>query len=326
VSISLSWKNPNSIFDKIVIYRHTAAFELPAEATLVAEITNGAESYVDPVTSGDYYYRVGSYVAGTVMLSNMVFKSSSEAWSPKSLFINGRKGYFFDFRDRSQMFKNYYGQSPDVDGKVRMVRDLSGNNNHMRIPTVSFQNSVLSGLYNLIEDNGLKMSSLIGGLGMNENSVTGTNGKGLFVSAAIKTPSSTGGINNGYDMSRQVFTSWVSGTGADFVLGYADGTFSIYLEPNIVSSPYVRASSPTPVNTKIVVSAETNVAGTKLYLDGVLKGQSPSYTANPRLDGLGAYNTTSSYGGTIYAAVAIFDELTTQEKTNLENWMASLVE
>lgn len=36
----------------------------------------------------------GSYVAGTVMLSNMVFKSSSEAWSPKSLFINGRKGYF----------------------------------------------------------------------------------------------------------------------------------------------------------------------------------------------------------------------------------------
>lgn len=324
MSISLSWKNPNSIFDKIVIYRHTAAFELPAEATLVAEITNGAESYVDPVASGDYYYRVGSYVAGTVMLSNMVFKSSSEAWSPKSLFINGRKGYFFDFRDRSQMFKNYYGQSPDVDGKVRMVRDLSGNNNHMRIPTVSFQNSVLTGLYNLIEGNGLKMPSSVGGLVMNENSVTGTSGKGVFVSAAVKTPSSVGAIRNGYDMDHQVFTSWVSGTGVDFVLGFANGTFSIYLEPNITAS--LRASSPTPVNTKIVVSAETNVAGTKLYLDGVLKGESPSYTANPRLDGLGAYNTTSSYGGNIYAAVAVFDELTTQEKTNLENWMASLVE
>jgi hypothetical protein len=222
------------------------------------------------------------------------------------------------------MFKNYYGQSPDVDGKVRMVRDLSGNNNHMRIPTVSFQNSVLSGLYNLIEGNGLKMSSSIGGLGMNENSVTGTSGKGVFVSAAVKTPSSVGSIRSGYDMGHQVFTSWVSGPGADFVLGYADGTFSIYLEPNITAS--LRASSPTPVNTKIVVSAETNVAGTKLYLDGVLKGERALYTANPRLDGLGAYNTVSSFGGTIYAAVAVFDELTSQEKINLENWMASLIQ
>lgn len=326
MSISLSWKNPNSVFEKIVIFRHTAPFETHTEATLVAEITNGAESYVDPVASGDYYYRVGSYVAGTIMLSNMVFKSSSESWSPKSLFINGRKGYFFDFRDKSQMFKNYYGQSPDADGKVRLVRDLSGNNNHMRVPTVSFSNSTLNGLYNLIEGNGLKMSSSIGGLGMNENSVTGTSGKGLFVSAAIKTPSSSGFIKSGYNMSHQVFTSWVGGTGVDFVFGYADGTFSIYLEPNIVSSPYLRASSPTPVNTDIVISAETNANGTKLYLDGVLKGESALYTANPRLDGLGAYNTVSSFGGTIYAAVAVFDELTSQEKINLENWMASLIQ
>lgn len=324
--ISLSWKNPSSVFEKIVIFRHTEPFENHIEATLIAEITNGTESYVDPIESGNYYYRVGSYVAGTIMLSNMVFKASTESWSPKSLFINGRQGYFFDFRDKSQMFKNYYGQYSDSDGKVRIVRDLSGNNNHMRVPITSFSNSALNGFYNLVEGKGLKMSSQGGGLVMYENAVIGTNGKGLYVSAAVKTPASTGNLSNGYNMSNQVFTSWVGGAGVDFVFGYADGKFSIYLEPNIASSPYLRASTPTPVNTDIVISAETNVNGTKLYLDGILQSESALFTPNPRLDGLGAYNTTSSFNGTIYAAVAVFDELNQQEKINLESWMASLIQ
>lgn len=330
MSISLSWKNPNSVFEKIVIFRHTAPFETHTEATLVAEITNGAESYVDPVASGDYYYRVGSYVAGTIMLSNMVFKSSSESWSPKSLFINERKGYFFDFRDKSSLLKNFYGESIDSTNEVRVIRDLSGNGNHMQVAARTSKATSIKAISNL---KGLSFPETAG-FSMYPKYILGSNGKGVYVSAAIKTPSSYGTVGNGYNMGQQLFTSYTTGNTVDFVFGFGGRDLVFYAEPNL-SGALTWLAAPALFSTKMVVSAETNPSnGSKVYINNSIVNNSSAYCENLRLDGLCGYNTgsdsafTSKFGndGEVYAAVAVLDELTAQEKTNLENWMASLIQ
>lgn len=323
----ISWKNPTTPFDYIRIYRSKTYFTYTSDATLIAEIHDRVESYLDDeeLELVLHYYSVCVVIDDNEIMSNVISKKPTDLWSPeKILDDNNRSGGFFDFTDKSTLIGTLYGRPMGDDNQIRAVFDKSHNRWDMGLSLelnariAKFFDGTKYGL--LFTDDGLGLTS-------NPQQKTSPS-KGAHVFIAMKSPKAFGSSNSGYNMASTVLSSWESGTGNDFVFGFGDNKLALYIEPNMTSTMF---STPTiPTSTNMVIAASTNTSGTKIYYNEEVVYTTTTYSLTPRIDGIGGYyngNYVSALknNAQIYAVLIVFDTLTQPEINLINSWMRNIL-